>query len=234
MKYTSFIKQAYSTLVPDSKYKSNWHIRVIADRLQAAYDGKITRLIINVPPRFMKSICVSVAWPAWIIGLNPCARIIVASYSQILSEKLSLDTRCIIQSQWYRKIFSEVEILNVQNTKRKFQTTKLGFRFATSVGGSLTGEGGNFLIVDDPMNPQQASSMSYRKKVFDWFNQTFITRLNDRKKGIVVVVMHRLHTEDLVGQILSSHTAKKWHVLSIPLINEKRRRFYFLSNSKAG
>ncbi|KJV66333.1 hypothetical protein APHNP_0221 [Anaplasma phagocytophilum str. ApNP] len=144
MQFTKFIKLVFETVSPGSTYVNNWHIRVMADRLQAAHEGKIKRLIVNVPPRMMKSICVSVAWPAWILGLNPCARIIVASYSQLLSEKLSLDTKCVLQSSWYRAIFPEVEISKLQNSRRKFITTKLGYRMATSVGGTVTGEGEMF------------------------------------------------------------------------------------------
>lgn len=233
MKFTNFIRLVFSTIAPDSRYRENWHVKVIADRLQAALAGNITRLIINAPPRTLKSTCVSVAWPAWILGQNPRARIIVASYSQILSEKLSLDTRCVLQSPWYGKIFPEVEISREQNTKRKLQTTKLGYRFATSVGGSLTGEGGNFLILDDPMNPLQAESSRYRRRVCDWFSQSFMTRLNDRRKGVIVIVMHRLHEEDLTGHILGrAHGGGKWQTLMIPFISGRKSVFYSSLNIK--
>ncbi|KDB56011.1 hypothetical protein O997_03610 [Anaplasma phagocytophilum str. MRK] len=229
MQFTKFIKLVFETVSPGSTYVNNWHIRVMADRLQAAHEGKIKRLIVNVPPRMMKSICVSVAWPAWILGFNPCARIIVASYSQLLSEKLSLDTKCVLQSSWYRAIFPEVEISKLQNSRRKFITTKLGYRMATSVGGTVTGEGGDVLIVDDPLNPMQASSSKYRRRVFDWFKESFLTRINDRKKGIVVIVMHRLHTEDLSAQVLATSAHKTWHHLSIPFIAEKRATIFSLN-----
>lgn len=226
MKFTNFIRLVFSTIAPDSRYSNNWHIRVIADRLQAALAGNITRLIINAPPRTLKSTCVSVAWPAWILGQNPSARIIVASYSQIISEKMSLETRYILQSPWFKEIFPEVDISKEQNTKRKLQTTKLGYRFATSVGGSLTGDGGNFLILDDPMNPLQAESSKYRSRVIDWFGQSFMTRLNDRRKGVVVLVMHRLHSEDLTGHLINKGMGNRWHTLSIPYIAEKTTVFY--------
>ena len=232
MNFLHFLKLVFNTIAPDSNYSSNWHIRAISDRLEAAYLGKINRLIINVPPRSMKSICVSVAWPAWLIGLNPKSQIIAASYSKVLSEKLSLDTRYILQSPWYKEIFPAVTISKEQNTKSKFQTTQLGYRFATSVGGTITGEGGTFLIVDDPMNPLQAMSPTYRRKVCDWFSQSLLTRLNDRKKGVVVLVMHRLHSEDLTGYLLSKEDSKKWHHLSMPLVSIKRSRIYSLSNVK--
>ena len=227
MKFTKFLKLVFGTVSTDSRYVDNWHIRAMSDRLEAVLAGKIKRLIINVPPRSMKSICVSIAWPAWILGLNPKARIIAASYSQILSERLSLDTRYILQTTWYQELFPEVKIIRDQNTKHRFQTTQLGYRFATSVGGTITGEGGNFLIVDDPMNPLQSESKTYRQKVCNWFNQSLLTRLNDRKNGVVVVVMHRLHTEDLTGHLLTKKGhGNRWHHLSLPLVSTRKTKVY--------
>ncbi|KJV68855.1 phage terminase large subunit [Candidatus Neoehrlichia procyonis] len=228
MKFLEFLKLCFETISPNSIFINNWHVKVIADRLDAALTGKINYLLINMPPRSMKSICISIAWPAWILGLNPSSKIIVASYSQILSEKLSLDTRYILQSKWYQKLFPYVVLSNDQNTKSKFQTTQYGYRFATSIGGSITGEGGNILILDDPMNLVQSASKIYRQKVCHWFDQSFITRMNDRKNGIIVIVMHRLHNEDLTYHVLSKPNHKKWHHLSIPVLSEKKTKIYSL------
>ncbi|UPA55210.1 phage terminase large subunit [Wolbachia pipientis] len=173
----------------------------------------------------MKSLCASVAWPAWILGNQPTARIIVASYSRLLSEKHSLDTRCIMQSSWYRKLFPEVELSKDQNTKYKFQTVQRGYRIATSVGGTLTGEGGDFIIVDDPLSSAQALSETLRKRATNWFDQTLVTRLNDRKKGIIVLVMHRLHQEDLTGYLLSK-PKNIWHHICLPIIAENKEITY--------
>ncbi|CAI27848.1 Conserved hypothetical protein [Ehrlichia ruminantium str. Gardel] len=227
--FLSFLKLCFNTASSTNYIINNWHIKVIADRLEAALNGKINRLIINMPPRYAKSLCVSIAWPSWIFGLNPQAKIIVASYSQILSEKLSLDNRYILQSEWYKKLFPHVILSKDQNTKQKFQTLQRGYRFATSVGGSITGEGGDFLIIDDPMNPLQALSKTYRQRVCNWFEQSLMTRLNDRKHSVVVVVMHRLHTEDLTGYLLSKKLHNKWHVLSLPAIAEKKHIIYSIA-----
>ncbi|WDM84852.1 phage terminase large subunit [Ehrlichia sp. JZT12] len=228
--FLEFLKLCFKTVSPNNSLINNWHIKVISDRLEAALNGKINRLIINMPPRFIKSICVSIAWPSWIFGLNPKARIIVASYSQMLSEKLSLDNRYILQSEWYKKLFPHVILSKDQNTKQKFQTTERGYRFATSIGGSITGEGGDILIIDDPMNPLQALSKTYRERVYHWFEQSFMTRLNDRKRSIVIIVMHRLHTEDLTGYLLSKKFYNKWHVLSLPMIAEKKQVIYSIAS----
>ncbi len=151
--FSSFIGKTLATCDPAAEYLPNWHIDLIAEYLEAARKSEITRLIINMPPRSLKSICVSVAWPAWLLGNNPSSRIIAASYAQSLAVKHSIDARMVIGSDWYKRIFPDVHLARDQNEKSKFMTTKRGFRMAASVGGAITGEGGNYLIIDDPINP---------------------------------------------------------------------------------
>ncbi|KJW02612.1 hypothetical protein REIP_0624 [Rickettsia endosymbiont of Ixodes pacificus] len=140
-----------------------------------------------------------------------------ASYSQILSIKHSLDCRFILNSDWYKELFPSTILSKTHNQKSKFLTTANGFRFATSVGGLATGEGGDILIIDDPHNPTQIHSYKIRKKVIDWFEQTFVSRLNNRNKGAIVLVMQRLHTDDLSGYLLNN--SNSWHHLKIPAIS---------------
>jgi predicted phage terminase large subunit-like protein len=179
--------------------------------------------MINMPPRALKSVCVSVAWPAWLLGHNPSLRIIVASYSQVLSIKHSLDCRAIMESSWYKEMFPETRLSEVHNTKSKFLTTQFGFRFAVSVGGSITGEGGDYLIIDDPHNPTHIHSRRQREKVKAWYEQTFATRLNDKKKGAIILVMQRLHEGDLAGHLLAS--SKRWQHLKLPAIAQEEQIF---------
>ena len=216
---SSFIQKSFQTANPGIKYLHNWHIDLIAEYLVACEKGEINRLIINIPPRMMKSLSVSVAWPAWLLGHNPSRRIIAASYSNGLSIKHSQDCRLIITSDWYKRLFPWMEITADQNEKSKFVTTHRGMRLATSVGGTLTGEGGNFLIVDDPHNPVDIHSETIRKSTLDWFGQTFASRLDDKKRGVFVVVMQRLHQNDLSGFLLSTGG---WEHLSIPAVAEKK------------
>ncbi len=211
--FTSFITKVFNTINPGVKYHPNWHIKLIAEYLEAVQAGDIKRLIINMPPRSLKSVCIGVAWPAWILGHNPAKRIMSASYSQILSEKHSLDCRFVMSSNWYREIFPKTILSKAHNKKSKFLTQDNGFRFATSVGGSATGEGGDILIIDDPHNPSQINSVKLRKRVIEWFEQTFLTRLNN-KDGAIILVMQRLHTEDLSGYLLSNSSC--WQHLKIP------------------
>lgn len=213
--FSTFIGKTLATINPAAGYLPNWHIDLIAEYLEAARRGDITRLIINMPPRALKSVCVSVAWPAWILGHNPKSRIMAASYAQSLSVKHSIDCRLVIGSPWYRRVFPDVVLTGDQNEKHKFMTTGRGFRFATSVGGSTTGEGGNFLIIDDPLSPMQAMSDAGRDEANHWFDHTFSSRLDDKKKGVIVLVMQRLHPQDLTGYLLAKGG---WRHLCLPAV----------------
>lgn len=214
-----FIRRAFTLVDPGATYQHNWHIDLIAEYLEAVHRRDITRLIINVPPGYMKSISVNVAWPAWEIGQNPSERIVSASYSDRLSVKHSVDCRLLLQSDWYKRLFPQVELTGDQNEKTKFVTTARGQRLATSVGGTATGDGGNILIVDDPINPKQAASDTERENANIWFDQTFVSRLRDKKRGAIVVIMQRLHERDLTGHLLEKGG---WEHLSLPAIAEKR------------
>ena len=217
-----FTRKTFEILSPADKYLHNWHIDLIARHLEACVNGDIKRLIINIPPRHLKSISVAVALPAWLLGHNPSEQIICASYSQDLALKHSLDCRAVIQSHWYQRLFPNVQLREDQNTKSKFMTTERGYRFATSVGGTLTGEGGNFLIVDDPISALQAHSELNRETALRWFDQAFMTRLNDKKKGCVIVIMQRLHENDLTGHLLRKGG---WEHLCLPLIATQDEHF---------
>jgi predicted phage terminase large subunit-like protein len=220
----TFIGKTFQSVDPGTRYLDNWHISLIAEYLEAARRGKFTRLIINMPPRALKSICVSVAWPAWLLGHNPSSRIMAASYSAPLAVKHSLDCRMVLQSSWYKQVFPNVQIARDQNEKYKFMTTARGFRFATSVGGTTTGEGGNFLILDDPLSPAQAMSATTRDMANHWFDHTFASRLNDKEKGVIVLVMQRLHPQDLTGYLLAKGG---WTHLCLPAVATARETHDF-------
>jgi hypothetical protein len=219
--FAAFLEKAFMTVSPGHAFLPNWHIDAIAAYLEACERGDIGRLIINMPPRMLKSITVSVAWPAWLLARQPHQRIMVASYAQSLSEKHSLDCRLIMQSPWYRRIFPATTIASGQNEKHKYVTTKRGHRMAVSVGGAATGEGGNILIVDDPLNPLQAMQQRARETANEWFRHTFVSRLDDKKKGAIIVVMQRLHEDDLTGTLLK---AGGWEHLNLPAIAEEDSR----------
>ncbi len=212
-----FVSKVFATVNPGMSYEVNWHIDLIAEYLEACRRGEIRRLIINMPPRYLKSLIVNVAWSAYLLGHNPATRIISASYAQSLSIKHALDTRLVLQSEWYRALFPELLITRDQNEKDKIVTTARGHRMAVSVGSAVTGEGGDYLIVDDPLNPQQAMHAPTRAMVAQWFDHTLSTRLNDKKRGVIVVVMQRLHEDDLSGYL---QRRGGFEVLSLPAIAE--------------
>ena len=214
-----FIRRAFSIVDPGTDYQHNWHVDLIAEYLEAVHRREILRLIINVPPGYLKSIAVNVAWPAWELGQNPSERIVSASYSDRLSVKHSVDCRLIVQSPWYQRLFPHVQLTGDQNEKTKFVTTSRGQRLATSVGGTATGDGGRILIVDDPINPRQAASETERENANTWFDQTFVSRLRDKKKGAIVVIMQRLHERDLTGHLLAKGG---WTHLCLPAVAEQR------------
>lgn len=225
MDLRAFIAMAFHTVNPGTEYLPNWHIDLIADHLEAVRRCEMTRLLINMPPRMMKSLCVTVAWPAFLLGHDPAVRILTASYSRYLALKHAQDTRLIVGSPWFSNAFPRFRIAPGHNEKHKFLTTRNGFRFATSTGGSATGEGGDFLIVDDPLNPLQAQSPHSREQAQRWFDQTFSTRLNDKKSGRIVVVMQRLHADDLSGHLLERGG---WEHLCLPARADTAQRFFIM------
>ena len=217
--FMAFLEKSFMTVSPGQAYLPNWHLEAIAAHLEACERGDIRRLIINMPPRMLKSVTVSVAWPAWLLAKRPSTRLMVASYAQSLSEKHSLDCRLVMQSPWYRRIFPATNLVLGQNEKHKYVTSKRGHRIAVSVGGAATGEGGDVLIVDDPLNPTQAMQRSARDAANDWFRHTFVSRLDNKRTGVIVLVMQRLHEDDLTGVLLK---AGGWEHLNLPAIAEEK------------
>ena len=214
--FCSFIMGSFSVLNPTTEYLHNWHIEVIAAELEKCRLGETKRLIITVPPRSLKSHCASIALPAWLLGHNPSKQIIAASYGQELANKLAVDCRTLMTSKLYRELFPGTQLSAMR--KPEFATTRGGVRFATSVGGTLTGRGADFLIVDDPMKPDEALSDIQRKSVNAWYDHSLYSRLNDKIKGCIIVIMQRLHEDDFVGHLLEQGG---WRLVRFPAIAEE-------------
>jgi predicted phage terminase large subunit-like protein len=214
--FMSFIERSFYELNPQTPFVSGPHIELIATKLEACRQGAIKRLIINLPPRGLKSHCATIAFPAWVLGHNPNARIICASYGQDLSDKFGRDCRTVMTSGWYQQLFP-TRVANRQAVAR-LMTTQQGERTSTSVGGVLTGLGADLIIVDDPLKPDEALSELGRKAVNDWYNNTLLSRLNDKASGCIIIIMQRLHQDDLVGHVLDR---EPWEVLSLPAIAER-------------
>jgi|SRR5215472_634764 len=166
-------------------------------------------------PRSLKSIAASVALPAWLLGHDPSCRIITVSYSEDLARKHARDCRIVIESDWYSSTFPATRLSRRKNTETEITTTHHGFRLATSIGGTLTGRGGNVLIIDDPIKPTDAESEPERRKVNDWYDKTLFSRLDNKEAGAVIVVMQRLHEDDLTGYLMEKG---EFDVLALPAI----------------
>lgn len=200
----AFTVGCWPVLEPATRFKPNWHIDAIVEHLEACTAGDIRRLIINVPPRHMKSLNVSVVWPVWTWTRKPHTRFLTASYGDSLATRDALKSRRLIQSRWYQMRFrDDFQLAGDQNQKTRYENDRGGYRIATSVGGSGTGEGGDVIIIDDPHKADEAESATERQAVLDWHDGTISTRFNDPELGVEVVVMQRLHEQDLAGHLLS-------------------------------
>jgi predicted phage terminase large subunit-like protein len=214
--FVSFIQMCFDILTPAKSLSMNWHIESIAYHLEQVRLGRIKRLIINLPPRHLKSLITSVGFPAYVLGHDPTKRVIVASYGSELAVNLANDCRKIIISPRYKMVFPGLQISRMKNTEYEIVTTRGGFRLATSVDGALTGRGGDIIIIDDPLKPSDAFSESKRDHVNAWYRSTLLSRLDDKQKGAIIIVMQRLHDDDLCGFVLKS--SRDWVVLNFPAI----------------
>src|SRR5438046_3213232 len=214
--FVSFAVRCFQDLNPQAGFLTNWHIEVIAAKLAAVRAGKIRRLIINLPPRHLKSLMASIAFPAWYLGLDPSVQILCVIYAQDLADKLARDCRSIMMSPWYRQIFA-TRLAPHRQAVQEFITTRQGYRLATSTGGVLTGRGADIILIDDPLKPEEALSDAQRKAANEWYDHTLYSRLNDKRHGAIVIIMQRLHEDDLVGHVLAQ---EGWEVLSFPAIAE--------------
>ena len=213
-----FVRQAWQVIEPRTPFVPGWHIDAIIEHLEAVSRGQIRNLLINVPPRHMKSLLVSVFLPAWEWILHPERRWLYSSYAASLSIRDSVKCRTLIESPWYQRFWGDrFRLAGDQNTKTRFDNDRSGYRIATSVGGAVTGEGGDRIVCDDPHNVQEAESDAIRSATLDWFDQVMSTRVNDPRTASKVVVMQRCHQRDLSGHLLAQGG---WEHLCLPAEHE--------------
>jgi predicted phage terminase large subunit-like protein len=199
----TFVAWAWPILEPATPFQANWHLDLLCEYLEAVTAGEITRLVINIPPRHGKSLLVSVFWPCWEWIARPSTRWIFASYAEALAEQHAVQRRRVLLSDWYRTHWgAQVQLARDQRTKLEYHNMQRGTMVATSVGGSITGKGGNRIVIDDPHNPTEVESDAQRQHALDYFTQTLSTRLDDKARDAIVLVMQRLHTGDLSGRCL--------------------------------
>ena len=213
----TFAERSFYELNAQTNFISSPHIELLASKLEACRAGKIRRLIVNLPPRSLKSHAVSVVFPAWLLGHDPTAQIICASYGQDLADKHARDSRILMASSFYRRLFPNTCLSMEKQSINEFMTTAQGFRMSTSVGGVLTGRGADLIILDDPLKPDDAFSETRRTAVNEWYDHSLISRLNNKGTGTIIIVMQRLHQDDLVGHVMEQ---EQWEVLRFPAIAE--------------
>jgi predicted phage terminase large subunit-like protein len=218
-----FLNEAYRTdfhcfahralIMLHGKVEWNWHHQAMAEWAQQIAEGERRFSMVNLPPRTLKSDIFSAVMPAWILGRNPAAKIICLSHGQDLGEKLAIKTRRVMDSAFYKEAFPATRL-----TKRALsdlRTDAGGYRTTTSIGGGVTGQGGDFIIIDDPMKADDAESDAVRNGVNDWMSSTLFSRLDDPRTGRMVLVAQRLHQDDPCGRL---QEGRAWEVLSIPAI----------------
>lgn len=220
--FHDFVRQSWPVIEGGREFVDGWHIGALAEHLQAVMDGEIQNLVVNVPPRSMKSTIVSVQLPAWVWITRPNFQWLFTAYAQGLSLRDSLKCRRLIESGWYQVRWGDkYQLTSDQNTKLRFENDATGYRIASSVDGVVTGEGGDVIVADDP-NSANAVSDTMLDTTNTWWDHVMGSRLNDIKTGHRIVIQQRLHERDLTGHILSK-TDDSWVHLMLPMEFEKAR-----------
>jgi predicted phage terminase large subunit-like protein len=228
-----FVRMMWPVVEPSQPFVDGWAMGAVAEHLEAVTAGQITRLLINVPPGFSKSMLTSVFWPAWMWGPKnlPSTRFMCASYSQDLTVRDNQRCRRILESPDFRAAWGgRFKLSSEQNAKVKFENDRTGWKFATSVAGLGTGERGDVFIVDDPHSVKAVEYDATRAAALQWFSEVVPTRLNNASKSAIVVIMQRVHERDVSGLILSEKLA--YDHLMIPMEFDSQHEF--LSKTSLG
>lgn len=221
--FRAFIRAAWHVLEPSNPFVANWHIDAMCDHLAAARTGEIRQLLINIPPRHMKSMTVAVLWPVWLWATNPALRFLTASYADDAVTRDTKKSRRLLQSDWFRLYWPALQLVRDANRADRYENTATGHRIAATVGGKGgTGEGGDILILDDPQQPTIAGSATQRQKAIDWYRDTLASRFNDPRTYVQIVIMQRLHENDLAGYLLEQGG---WTHLCVPARYEPQHPF---------
>lgn len=208
------------------KWMHNWHHEEICRKLEAVYRGEITRLIINIPPRYSKTELVIVNFIAWCMGKTPDSEFIYTSYSADLAHNYNAQARDLIKTEAYQELFPDTQIATDKDAKGHWGTTDGGVAYSAGVGGTMTGYGagkmreefGGAILIDDPHKASEARSKKRRQNIQEWFSETLKSRLNDPKRTPMILIMQRLHEDDLTGYLLSGGDDDEWEHLLLPAI----------------
>ncbi len=213
--FWTFLQRVFVELYGEP-FADNWHIQLLCAQVDRIRTEPNTKLAIALPPRSLKSVIASVALPAWLLGHDPGLEIVCASYGQELADELSTQCRRAMLTSWYGHVFPGTRL--DRQAMGHLVTTAGGKRYATSVGGTLTGMGADVIIVDDPMKPDEALSDTERGKANDWAHHTLFTRLNKKSDDRIIIVQQRLHEDDMIGHVVER---ARFELLSFPAIAQE-------------
>lgn len=222
-----FLVAGWHVIEPKTPYVHSWHVDAICDHVEAALEQEIRKLAVNVPPRTMKSLACSVFAPVWRWTSRPDVRFLTASYVDSLATGFSVKSRDLIRSRWFQARWGDAFSLKTDaNLKTHYVNDMGGQRYATSVGGGATGEGADVLIIDDPHNTEESESAVARGKVLNWHDGTLATRFNDPETGVEILIMQRVHEQDLTGHVLELDPGE-WTLLCLPEEYEPSHPFVY-------
>lgn len=220
----AFTKASWPIIEGNRDFVDGFHLHALAEHLEAVYYGHIKNLLINIPPGTGKSTTLSSCFTPWCWTKNASLRFLYLSYALGIAKKDSVRARRIIDSRWYQQLWgNKYQLTGDVNTTIRFDTNRSGHRITAGIQGSATGDGGDFVIVDDPNNAREAESDLIREKTNDIGDFVLTSRLRDLKKGGFVVIQQRLHHQDYSGHILSKNMDDLVH-LFLPMEFEKSRR----------
>jgi predicted phage terminase large subunit-like protein len=217
----AFIWKSFDVLHPSDRFVPSWYIDAIAYQLEQVFKGHRKRLVITVPPRYLKSISAAVAFPAWWLGKDPSIKIMVASYGAELATKHARDFRTLVKSDWYKHLFASMRSDPLRDTADELLTTQRGGRKAVSLGGAVTGLGADVLILDDLMKASDAHSPVELERARQFYEQSLFSRLNDKRDGAVIVIQQRLNEDDIAGYLLD----KGFFHLNLPAIAPEAQEY---------
>ena len=211
--FMAFTEFAFGVVRPNTLFKPNWHLEALAHKLSQVAAGEGRRLIVTIPPRNLKSLFASVALPAWFLGHNPSERVVTVSYSDQLARTHANDFRRLVNDPFYQATFPAMRL--ARDTEREIVTTMRGKRYTTSIEGTLTGLGGNLVIIDDPLKQEDAHSEAVRRRTIEWYRSTLLSRPDDKKIARILLVMQRVHQDDLAGYL---EEQGGFEILNLPAI----------------
>ncbi len=200
--FDSFAHKAFTILEPAVKYEWNWHIGCISEHLEAMHRGQIPRMIINVPPRSLKSYLVARALPAWIMGKSPHDKFICTSYGYEVIEQNAMACRRIMKSEWYQRCFPNTRIDADLDRNTHFTTTVGGQYYAATTMSPIVGMGCKWMVIDDPIKPTEAASVQIRTSINSNIRTTLFSRFDDKRIGKLLMIMQRVHEDDPTGNLL--------------------------------